>query len=93
MERVQVKRVRGWRKPDGAIYVGRPTRWGNPFTVGEHGREKAVQLYREHLAGMPQAERDALLEPLRMATALCCWCEPGETCHADVLLDYLNGDK
>ncbi len=51
-----------------------------------------VQLYREHLDGMTRAERDAPLEPLRVATALCCWCKPGESCHADVLLDYLNNN-
>jgi hypothetical protein len=92
MERVQVKRVRGWRKPEGAIYVGRPSKWGNPYSVTEHGREQAVHLYREHLAGMPKEERDKLLEPLRTATALCCWCKPSELCHADVLLAYLNNN-
>ena len=24
--------------PDGAVYVGRPTQWGNPFTVTENER-------------------------------------------------------
>ena len=33
-QRIQRKRTRGWRMPEGAIYVGRPTRWGNPFIVG-----------------------------------------------------------
>ena len=33
-ERLQRKRVKGWRKPDGAICVTRGTRWGNPFRVG-----------------------------------------------------------
>ena len=32
-ERIQRRRVAGWRKPPGAIYVGRGSRWGNPFTV------------------------------------------------------------
>lgn len=30
-KRIQRKRTKGWRMPDDAIYVGRPTRWGNPF--------------------------------------------------------------
>lgn len=30
-QRIQRKRTAGWRMPDGAIYVGRPTRWGNPY--------------------------------------------------------------
>lgn len=28
--RVQLRRTKGWRKPEGAIVVSRPTRWGNP---------------------------------------------------------------
>ncbi|MEU2724013.1 DUF4326 domain-containing protein [Streptomyces smyrnaeus] len=31
--RIQRKRTAGWRKPEGAIYVGRGTRWGNPYAV------------------------------------------------------------
>lgn len=33
--RIQRKRTRGWRMPKGAVYVGRPTKFGNPFAVGE----------------------------------------------------------
>lgn len=29
-QRIQRKRTKGWRMPEGAVYVGRPTRWGNP---------------------------------------------------------------
>jgi hypothetical protein len=32
--RIQRKRTRGWRMPEGAVYVGRPSRWGNPYKVG-----------------------------------------------------------
>lgn len=32
-ERIQRKRTKGWRMPEGAVYVGRLTIWGNPFTV------------------------------------------------------------
>lgn len=31
--RIQRKRTKGWRMPQGAVYVGRPTKWGNPFAV------------------------------------------------------------
>lgn len=30
-KRIQRKRTKGWRMPEGALYVGRPTKWGNPF--------------------------------------------------------------
>lgn len=30
-----MRRTKGWRKPEGAIYVGRPSLWGNPWTLAE----------------------------------------------------------
>lgn len=33
-QRIQRKRTKGWRMPEGAVYVGRPSRWGNPWSVG-----------------------------------------------------------
>lgn len=33
--RIQLRRTKGWRKPPGAVVVARPTKWGNPFKVGE----------------------------------------------------------
>jgi hypothetical protein len=33
-QRIQRKRTKGWRMPEGAVYVGRPSRWGNPWTIG-----------------------------------------------------------
>jgi hypothetical protein len=32
-KRIQRKRTKGWRMPEGAVYVGRPGRFGNPFTI------------------------------------------------------------
>ena len=34
-KRIQRKREKGWRMPEGAVYVGRPTKWGNPWKVGD----------------------------------------------------------
>lgn len=31
--RVQRKRTKGWTKPSGAVYVGRGSRWGNPYAI------------------------------------------------------------
>ncbi|WP_042174676.1 DUF4326 domain-containing protein [Streptomyces sp. NBRC 110035] len=33
--RIQRKRTKGWRKPEGTVYVGRGTRWGNPWVVAQ----------------------------------------------------------
>jgi hypothetical protein len=32
-KRIQRQRTQGWRMPEGAVYVGRPTLWGNPFAI------------------------------------------------------------
>lgn len=32
-QRIQLKRTKGWRKPEGAIVVSRPSKWGNPVSV------------------------------------------------------------
>jgi hypothetical protein len=32
-KRIQRKRTKGWRMPEGAVYVGRPSRWGNPWAI------------------------------------------------------------
>lgn len=33
--RIRLQRTAGWRRPAGVISVARPTRWGNPFKLGE----------------------------------------------------------
>lgn len=56
-ERIQLRRTKGWRKPEGAIVVARPTKWGNPFAVdGDWIMWTAVGLgYR----GDPKGRREA----------------------------------
>jgi hypothetical protein len=86
--RIQLSRAKGWRKPPGAVVVARPTRWGNPYSVADYGRDAAVRLYREHVMSRP-----ALLADVRAQLAgkdLACWCRVGEPCHADVLIEIAN---
>lgn len=49
--RLTCKRVKGWRKPEGAVYVGRPGLFGNPFPVDVYGQPVAVELHSQWLAG------------------------------------------
>jgi len=81
----------GGRKPAGTVYVGRPSRWGNPYPVAEYGRARAVALYRQHLADRPDLVADARRE--LAGYDLACWCQPGQLCHADVLLEEVNGGR
>lgn len=34
-QRIQLRRTKGWRKPGGAIVVARPSKWGNPYLLGD----------------------------------------------------------
>lgn len=42
--RLQRKRIPGWRKPEGSAYVGRPTRFGNPYRLVAQGDGWTVQF-------------------------------------------------
>jgi len=99
-KRIQRKRRKGWRMPRGAIYVGRPSKWGNPFGVHpeDGGRHAACALYRSWLDGdFPNTESDrrgGILNELHELRGkdLACWCPSHEPCHADVLLELANED-
>lgn len=45
-KRIQRKRTKGWRMPEGAVYVGRPHTFGNPFTG-----KWAASRYRRWITG------------------------------------------
>ena len=88
-ERIQRRRTKGWRKPDGSICVDRTSKWGNPFVVGERGIRtagSAVELYRMWLPGQD------LYRQLSELTGhdLMCFCPLDQPCHADVLLELAN---
>lgn len=59
-ERIQRRRTKGWRMPVGAVYVGRPSLWGNPYSLDDlraifpevpiaKRPAVAVRLYRDEL--------------------------------------------
>lgn len=98
-KRIQRKRTKGWRMPDGAVYVGRPTKWGNPYVVGSihlsigddgitgytvDDANRSVALYEEDGLGYVED-----IEELR-GKDLACWCPLDQPCHADVLLEWAN---
>lgn len=86
--RVYSKRKGAEPAPAGAVYVGRPTAYGNPFEIGRNGtREECVQQYRDMLEEHPWMKRRVVAD-LR-GKDLVCWCAP-ESCHADVLLEIAN---
>ncbi len=70
------------------VYIGRPSKWGNPFEIGVDGtREEVIVKYREYLLSNKNL-MDSLSE-LRGKT-LGCWCKP-QPCHGDVIVDVCRG--
>ena len=87
-QRIQRKRTKGWRMPPNTVYVGRPTKWGNPFCVIDvldaycgnerEARADCVRSYREALLGSDRAyiELRSAVDAIRELRGkdLACWC-------------------
>lgn len=67
------------------VYIGRPSKWGNPYRIGDTQpmgtREEAIRTYEVWLQTQPHLL--AALSELR-GKVLGCWCAP-RPCHGDVL--------
>jgi hypothetical protein len=69
------------------VYIGRPSKWGNPFVMSaSFSREDVIDLYRKHFLGTPSL-LDSVSE-LKDKT-LGCFCAP-QACHGDVLAEYAD---
>lgn len=72
------------------IYIGRGSKWGNPFKIGIDGtREDVIEQYRDWIQTQPHLFNS--LEELRGKT-LGCFCSP-QACHGDILVELLNNDN
>jgi hypothetical protein len=93
-KRIQRKRSKGWRMPENAAYVGRPTKWGNPFKVTALSTAAdVVFVFRNYVLGRLTNGTGYPLAELR-GKDLACWCRLDQPCHADVLLELANtGDS
>jgi len=79
------------------VYIGRPSKWGNPFTHKSDStqakylkptRREAVEAYKEYIL---TGEGKHLLEDLDEleGKTLGCWCKP-KLCHGDILIEIIN---
>lgn len=94
--RLQRKRTRGYRLPEGAKSVTRPGPFGNPFPVSRFGDPAAhAEAIARFRAWIEEPEQAALVDRVRRELRgrdLACYCAPGLPCHADVLLEIANRD-
>lgn len=81
------------------VYIGRPTKWGNPYTHIQDGktlakyvvedRNAAVNAYRDYITNGDGKHLLDDLHELKGGKILGCWCKP-QACHGDVLLELLE---
>lgn len=83
-------RVVHYKKSRYDVYIGRPSKWGNPFRVGKDGtRDIVIQKYKHWI--LTQEELLDSLQELE-GRVLGCWCRP-ELCHGDVLVELSDSYK
>ena len=104
--RIQRKRTKGWRLPPDTVYVGHPSKWGNPWPAGEE-LESIPFVDDDYPARHVRTPEEAvqcyreglpLFLPNRhdldlnelRGKNLACWCHLDQPCHADVLLELAN---
>ena len=98
-QRVQLRRTKGWRMPANTVKVDRTTRFGNPFSIEDYGRERAVALHRawlrselgrEHLPAKVRQDLEKRLAdvistlPNLRGKNLACWCPLPEPGKPDI---------
>jgi len=70
------------QKQDHDVYIGRPSKWGNPFSIGKDGtRLQVIIKYEEWIKTQPELLNS--VKELKGKT-LGCWCTP-LACHGDIL--------
>jgi hypothetical protein len=93
---VSATRVVNVRTEPSDVRIDRPSRWGNPYRIGQPWsdliadrmtRADVIQRYRGWLQGQLIID-PAFLEPLR-GKVLGCWCKP-LPCHGDVIVELLE---
>ncbi len=79
-----------WKDDPKCVYIGRPSKWGNPFSVDKYGRDKCIELHRKALV-----EEDGELHHLMndlgelKGKTLVCFCAP-LPCHGDTLAELAD---
>jgi hypothetical protein len=86
------------KNDDYDIYIGRPSKWSNPFThikdkntLAKYivkNRKEAIEAYREWITN---GDGQYLLKDLHelKGKTLGCWCKP-KACHGEVLVELVN---
>jgi hypothetical protein len=84
----QKTRVVHCKKEKYDIYIGRPSKWGNPFVIGKDGsRQDVISKYKNMILINPKLLK--LIHIELKGKTLGCWCKPNE-CHGDILVEFVE---
>jgi hypothetical protein len=68
------------------VYIGRPSKWGNPYPLSDQSRGATLALYRSWILNRQDLIKDL---PELNGKILGCWCSPNP-CHGDILNELLQ---
>lgn len=75
---------------ENTVYVGRPSKYGNPYLIGKDGdRDGVIRKYKKYITDNKNLYEECKKE--LKGKDLVCWCAP-KACHADILLEIANGN-
>jgi hypothetical protein len=71
------------------VFIGRPSKWGNPFRIGPDGtREEVIEKYQRYIT-LRRPDLLAAIHTELKGLVLGCYCKP-LPCHGDVLAAIAN---
>lgn len=77
------------KKDDYDVYIGRGSKWGNPYKIGRDGnRNEVIKKYEDYIRNSDLYNQ---VEELDSKT-LGCYCRP-KACHGDVLIKIIQEKK
>lgn len=78
-----------WTSNPNAVYVARPSKWGNPFKMNDESeREEVIEEYKVWLK-IQLIKDPHFLDELE-GKDLVCFCPLNKHCHADVIIEYFK---
>ena len=76
------------------VYIGRPSIFGNPFSIGKNGiREEVIEKYKKYFYNRINNDNNFRNKIIALSgKTLGCWCKP-QACHGDIIVLYLDNLK
>lgn len=73
------------------VYIGRGSKWGNPFIMKNKTMEERQRVIEEYKIWITQGKGKYLLRHLNeiQGKTLGCWCAP-LPCHGNILIELVN---